>query len=340
MEDVHRRYIYWILVGPRQLAGSRLQGYLLHENLKKRGWRSVLLYHPAHMVDDCPLFPSDMTTRRIFFPGDVVVFQKINGPKAVATIAALRTLDVKTLLVDCDPPPKRGVSTASTITVCSSHKLAALYQASGMQNTRVMPEPHEHLSTLVRTARSSRSITCVWFGSMDLAKADEVRWLRDLLRRRFRNYRLVVISNSPDADYQWELEKAWDLIKKYDIAVITGNESERSSCKSPNRLIQAMALGLPVIAYPVPSYRDIVRHGRNGYLCNGEEEWTTALTELGSITRRVEVANLALRYVRRCFGTQRVISEWEQLFKELGSPRTVPTGQLQRLRNRWDLYAL
>jgi len=49
--------------------------------------------------------------------------------------------------------------------------------------------------------------------------------------------------------------------------------------KSSNRAIQAMALGLPVVAYPI-QLRRVIRNGWNGFLCREDKDWLGALSKL------------------------------------------------------------
>ena len=54
---------------------------------------------------------------------------------------------------------------------------------------------------------------------------------------------------------------------------------ERGKCGY--KLIQYMALGLPVVASAVGVNKHIVRHGENGFLAANPGEWRDALARLG-----------------------------------------------------------
>ena len=48
----------------------------------------------------------------------------------------------------------------------------------------------------------------------------------------------------------------------------------------PGHITEAMACGLPVVALDCAAHRDLVSHGRTGYLCSNDEEMLTRVSEL------------------------------------------------------------
>jgi hypothetical protein len=65
------------------------------------------------------------------------------------------------------------------------------------------------------------------------------------------------------------------------------------SVKSENRLTMKMALGLPVIASPIPSYEPVMAHGTNGFFANGAQEWMSALEALRDPALRRRIGEAA-----------------------------------------------
>jgi glycosyltransferase involved in cell wall biosynthesis len=63
--------------------------------------------------------------------------------------------------------------------------------------------------------------------------------------------------------------------------------------KSENRLTMKMAMGLPVIASPVPAYKDVISQGDNGYLAESREEWMKCLDLLRDPDRRAAIGRRA-----------------------------------------------
>jgi hypothetical protein len=334
--------VRWLLVGPRDLPSSRNHGYRIHQYLKDRGWESQLVVTPLHQLDDTPLLPRDITQSRCFQNGDIVVFQKLYGPTTVAVLQSLKRLEVSTVFIDCDYPLKMAEAQLATVTVCPSDSLAAAYRKEGVSNVVVIPESWEANCPPRRVTKNNTKLRCVWFGMSDPLKEIELRSLRQLQAEQLPEFKLIVVSDHQSADVQWNGDDSWDVIRQCDIAVITGNDYFWTQAKSANRVIQAMALGLPVVAYPLPAYRAVVRHGRNGMLAKEAHEWICALSAMQDPDLRARVAAAGYRYARRYFCLDRIGEQWCALFKQLGtapvsrsSIREVVTElRLRRLRSR------
>ena len=67
--------------------------------------------------------------------------------------------------------------------------------------------------------------------------------------------------------------------------------------KSENRLTLKMALGLPVIATPIPSYEAVIRHAENGFFARSRTDWLNCLKRLQDPEVRIEVGARARQAV-------------------------------------------
>ncbi len=63
--------------------------------------------------------------------------------------------------------------------------------------------------------------------------------------------------------------------------------------KSENRLTLKMAIGLPVIATPIPSYQSIIESGENGFLADSRADWLRNLEALRDPALRIEIGKQA-----------------------------------------------
>jgi len=77
-------------------------------------------------------------------------------------------------------------------------------------------------------------------------------------------------------------------------------------------MIEAMACGTPVLAFPEGAAPEVVDHGRTGFLCEDEHEMSEALTRLGSLHRADCRAA-----VEGYFSTQRMVAEHIELFESV-----------------------
>lgn len=79
-------------------------------------------------------------------------------------------------------------------------------------------------------------------------------------------------------------------------------------------MIEAMACGTPVLAFPEGAAPEVVDHGRTGFLCDDDEAMVDALGKLDSIRR--EDCRLA---VEGYFSTTRMVAEHVELFESMVS---------------------
>ena len=77
-------------------------------------------------------------------------------------------------------------------------------------------------------------------------------------------------------------------------------------------MIEAMACGTPVIAYPEGAAPEVVDDGTTGFLCDSEEEMAEAIGRIGDIRRED-----CRRSVETYFSTERMVAEHIELFETL-----------------------
>lgn len=100
----------------------------------------------------------------------------------------------------------------------------------------------------------------------------------------------------------WDINTVYGLMAEADIGIIPvdmspdplpGQDASFWQVKSENRLTMKMAMGLPVIASPVPSYLEIIDQGKNGFLASSRNEWMQCLEELRDPERRRAISEQA-----------------------------------------------
>ena len=98
----------------------------------------------------------------------------------------------------------------------------------------------------------------------------------------------------------WDIKKEVDNLRSIDIGLMPLIDDEWSRGKCCFKAIQFMSLGIPVVISPVGANKEVISHGKNGYLANTREEWIKYLLyliddekkrkELGSAGREFVIA--------------------------------------------------
>ena len=98
----------------------------------------------------------------------------------------------------------------------------------------------------------------------------------------------------------WDIKKEVDNLRSIDIGLMPLIDDEWSRGKCCFKAIQFMSLGIPVVISPVGANKEVISHGKNGYLANTKEEWIKYLLyliddekkrkELGSAGREFVIA--------------------------------------------------
>jgi glycosyltransferase involved in cell wall biosynthesis len=84
-------------------------------------------------------------------------------------------------------------------------------------------------------------------------------------------------------------------------------------------MIEALAVGTPVVAFPEGAAPEIVQHGRNGYLCRDEDEMVAHLARVGDLDRRE-----CRRSAEEHFTVERMVADHVALYRRLLAERSIP----------------
>lgn len=112
----------------------------------------------------------------------------------------------------------------------------------------------------------------------------------------------------------------------------------------PNAVIEAMRHSLPVVGYSFcPGLNEIVRHGENGMLADGEEELASSLRTLMCDAVARQHMAFAAHATGECYGLEPVLDQWEIVLEEAAARKgrtelLLPVDQepLVMLRRRLD----
>ena len=77
-------------------------------------------------------------------------------------------------------------------------------------------------------------------------------------------------------------------------------------------VIEAMACGVPVIAFKEGSLPELIEDGKTGFLVNNTEEACQALKKINKISREY-----CREYVEKNFNLKRMVNRYEKLYKKI-----------------------
>jgi glycosyltransferase involved in cell wall biosynthesis len=86
------------------------------------------------------------------------------------------------------------------------------------------------------------------------------------------------------------------------------------------------ALGLPIVASPIPSYLATLKHGRGCYFAKDVDEWVESLGALSDFERRREMGLAERDEVLAKYGLEAIGGRWLELFESLARTRETVAG--------------
>jgi glycosyltransferase involved in cell wall biosynthesis len=135
--------------------------------------------------------------------------------------------------------------------------------------------------------------------------------------KRYFAEQVAPLSGGPEVMFLGELgpQQRWDLLG--------GASALLAPLRWPEPfglfMIEALATGTPVIAFPVGAAPEIVRHGTTGYLIEDEKAMASAIARVGQLDRSACRASVAEH-----FSAQRMVADYLDLFSEiLANPTTL-----------------
>jgi len=312
----NNQLIFWFLYGDNSVASSRLQGYLINKYLQNSYEINEIILHPTFPIKDIPWYGKEIyDVARVCRKG-IVVIQKLKGDRVNLFIRQLQEIGAIVIYAQCDYQENNLTAMLCDHIVCPSHYLSSIFRKKG-KAVSTIPDPVEQwIERSEISALNKKNIKLVWVGNKD--KWDTLNKIRNILKSRyFSDFQLVTISDHKDADIEWDLLTIKEKIIDCDIGIIPTKDEIGFKVKSTNRITLFFALGIPVIADSIPSYEELIRNKVNGYICNNEEEWRIALTDLRNPKRRKEIALRAYDDIIEKYHISKVADKWIRLFQNL-----------------------
>lgn len=141
---------------------------------------------------------------------------------------------------------------------------------------------------------------------------------------------LRFLTNPRIGRVKWDPVGVYQALQHADIGIIpiestleqeAATETRASwKIKSENRLTMKMAVGLPVIATPIPSYEQVIEQGKNGFLARNREDWMACLEALRDPSLRQAVGEQARASVLQPYSMQEQARRLIAVLRGLTSP--------------------
>jgi glycosyltransferase involved in cell wall biosynthesis len=181
----------------------------------------------------------------------------------------------------------RAVMRGARTVIAGNAYLASYARDSGAARIEVLPTVVDLSRYACDSVRRREEVTIGWIGSGSTARYLEL--VRRPLEEACRSGRARVVvlggqkpslGDLPVEFHRWSEDTEADEISRFDVGIMPLPDTPWERGKCGYKLLQYMACGKPVVASPVGANREIVRHGENGLLASGEEEWAKALVTL------------------------------------------------------------
>jgi len=308
--------VFWLLRGSHNTASSRLQGYLIHQELRKHHTSfidSKLILDPPFWIDTVP-WTAEMYDEFVeISKGQIVILQKMFGEKFINLVKKIRSKGGVVIFVHCDLDEENKVPFFCNTLIVPSKKLAEWYRIKGLNDIRIINDPIEHSwQKPLKVKNSSKSLTIGWIGhSNNWLSLDEIQSV--LEEEDFFDFKLITISNHIDADVKWSLENVKKTIVDFDIAVVPIIKSNDVNVKSSNRITMFMSAGIPVIAGDLYAYREVIQNGINGFVFNSRDELKEQLTILRDPKIRSNIGVKGFSTVQKSYSLTKITEKWVEV---------------------------
>jgi glycosyltransferase involved in cell wall biosynthesis len=245
---------------------------------------------------------------------DVVVFQGVAGQHAEELARALRASGCRTVYAIGELDSTDMPELVDHVVVASE----SLRHLIGAKTTVIegMIETPSGLCKDYSSPCSDARVRVVWVGYPEnLHLLAPVRTA--LADPRLDDFELVTISKGPEATFQWDINHVWEQLVGCDIAVLPADETDWYRTKPNTRMTMLKALGLPIVASPIPSHEATLTHGRGCYFARDVGDWADCLARLPDFERRREMGLAERDEILGRYGCDAIGRRWLELFERL-----------------------
>jgi glycosyltransferase involved in cell wall biosynthesis len=175
--------------------------------------------------------------------------------------------------------------------------------------------------------KAAEAFTIGWIGSPSTAQY--VTEIQTALHRFFEGHggRMVMVGSGfialtgvPLEVHSWSEARELDELTDFDVGIMPLPDTPWTRGKSGFKLVQYMAMGLPIVASPVGVNATLVEHGVDGFLAASPADWLNALMTLAlDRSLRTTMGDSGRMKVERLYSLQSTTPRLVALLKDAGS---------------------
>ena len=233
-------------------------------------------------------------------------------------IRHLKPLGIKIVFDHCEAlfgyPFEGDCMKEADLIVCCSTKLEELTNKQGLSRTAVLKDAVEErtpTNEMVYDYRYPRPRAI--FSGMGGNGFLISEWLKDTIESA--GYDIVMMTEWDNCTVRWNKDTWPDEMIKCDVALCP-QRVDVQPAKSSVKATTAMALGMPVLASPLQAYKEVIEHGKTGYICDTKDQWYDALIKLKDASLRKEIG-LAAKEAVKGYSLQNIAKEWQSTLEAL-----------------------
>lgn len=257
---------------------------------------------------------------------DIIIFQKRIPSKwqVLNLLANPRKLVVFDICDPCDVRVARRLKWYCDLVVTSNDELTEDLIQKGLRvPVETIVDAHEANPQWQKEHIEKERIRVTWYG-IGVNYFKYIKPMRSLLDQDYIDFRCACGEDHDpslrgawgsqkgiqwDLDYReaWQREDSWQrFIFDSDVGIVP----VVGAIKSPHKILNYMAYGIPVVCSPADSHQRIIRHGENGFFASEQKEWKDYLemlrdpelrNKIGREARKTALLDYSLPQIAKCY---------------------------------------
>lgn len=171
------------------------------------------------------------------------------------------------------------IDTENVHNIIKSH--SEPYSSHLQRGSSQLPSLNKEGAGVVTSSSLETTPVIGWTGSHStLPYLNEIISVLQKLENQYKFEFQVIANKDPNLPLKsfkfvkWQKETEIEDLAKFDIGLMPLTEDKWAKGKCGFKALQYMALGIPPLVSPVGVNTEIVRHGENGFICSGPEDWS------------------------------------------------------------------